>query len=319
MLKNILLCALFSDYFSGSYQYYYGPSRVSISSGNSYICDSVFMNFLGSESGSAIYMSQQTFYVVVEKCSFFECSLSNSNSGGAVYLNVKGSVVSNVCSKSCITGSGGQGQFAYLCVSAGEKNFFMQSSITSSISVSPKWALYQIKGAQNIISCNFSKNSLQQGPVALITESSSHNMSFTTMHECVCYNSIGIWIFGCSSVSLYRNNILQCDSPSQGFICNEAVYSKMTECCFVGNKGPIVGVYTGTMEMYYCYTDVFSHAYGAPKTYNLIISSYLHSLVHFNTYFCPAENNEIVMKTKDTKLQTRNILRILTLLLALQD
>ena len=257
---------------------------------NNFLKDSLLLNcyffkILSNDLGGALYFNYN-FDISISSTLFFEC-FTTSTSGGGYYIISNNFFLEKTCGFNCSHNSnsveGSSFGFSYIQ----NKNIIFFSSISNMKTKNDfRNSILLKSGYQNISNFNSSNNYLYQNPLLFPKSPLSHHIKFCSFQNNFCIDSIGIWIYGGSQNFYNLSNIINNSSPTQGLLCNESPFSIITECIFLNNKGPILGVFNGYMKVNFCFIDYLTITYNSPDLISNYNYSFTYKIDHLFTYYC---------------------------------
>ena len=271
---------------------------------NILILNCYFFQLNSNSNGGAInIISNLIIKLMILTCSFNKCT--SISYGGAIYLNsqINGSfLITKTCGYFCYNngGHGISGQFCEIISNDLKYNIFDLNSITKcspNIDSILRWTSIRINnGIQIINNINSSFNYLNAQSGFWYQNSNSLISKFNTFfsnyagHQTIAFTS------GNNLRKLEYTNIIKCNSPDQqGVIIlynNPIIY--IENCIFLDNNPSYRLFYidSGFLYLNNCFIKhITTFNFGSYTKFNCIISNLLtktYSLIHFNTYLCPA-------------------------------
>jgi len=271
----------------------------SVSSECCNIIDSQFTDLSNNAGGGAIYINQPGKTLLISKCTFFNCRTSNLGGGGIFFVSEK-SFISKTCGYWCYTPSpdsplGNLGQFLYsetpsLGFSTIEFVSISHSSptIEGNYRSSPFCFHYGIQLAKNT---NSSKNQIGLRSCCFFLDSTNSTNTFSTFYSNYASYLEGVVFTNGINFMSYSNVVNNNQAQNHaGVIRNwDNPTTTIDYCVFCNNHNRLFSVEYGTMNVR------FSSIYGSYTTNGAVLiscstNSYTHELVHYNTYYCIAEN-----------------------------
>jgi hypothetical protein len=297
-----------NDYFPGispsqTYVSTFYSTKISPSSSNVYVSNSLFSRCISTSNGGAI-SSTTVKYLLIESTSFFSCSTNNQD-GGAIYITSNSEIILyKVCGYDCCSThtSDGDGQFAYMYTSntASDKISFNYSSITRCVGWESAswWTLYLRDGKICLPSINVSMNKCHYtSGIRCIPYLDSNSVTFSLTYSSIADNIATVYYCIYSSTTGSIHEIKYCNilRNTQGTLSSGGTISSngnltISESCILENKADYVfnqesSSYTITVSS--CTVDSIGHTRGFILT-NTITKSFVLALNHMSTQNCNA-------------------------------
>ena len=262
---------IFSDWFSIYGEKGIETTRVfeddrnTFSSGKVWIlCSTFSVNDKRGSNGGAICFtsSSDKSKMLVEQCSFHQCSCGESAWGGAIFFGYNGEcVLSFVCGFGC---SGAvYGLFSYIEVdqNGAHKNQIFDSTIAMTHESDMWCTLDHWYGNFLCSGVNVSNNIAYQTSGVLVFNAGSSSFSFCSFRQNIVTTYSLIYCQQSSSTTIRKTNIIENtqEGPDNGLIYAESTSMKMIECSILGNtpnKGKVFSSTRGRISCDSCSIDI---------------------------------------------------------------
>ena len=206
------------------------PYQIQSRSSHLYISQCSFSNV---KQTTIRYSSSLDSLLLVELCSFNECSTS-SEYGGAIFFSDQGQcVLSSVCGVRCSTNDGKYGQFCYIYVSDDpqHKNYIIDSSVTLTKQTNSFETIRHENGDFSCKGVNVSNNEVNQVSGIMIYNPSTSFISFSSFRNNRAKGSTYSYIcidFVSNSHQMNQTNIIENNQDTSDCGILYAVNTKLT-------------------------------------------------------------------------------------------
>ena len=277
---------------------------------NTYITDCYFHSLKNSNAGAAIYYSKKESYLLIEKCSFVNCSTTKQTA--AIRVTGGNTVMSFLCGYNCYS----QNNDGFSSVSLDttiHTNFFLDSSISHCISQGHYIMVLQY-GFTQVKSSNISQNSAIYYSTFLLRSTKASNekrvigglTGFCSISNNTAENQY------CFSLKYYNDPIIHLVKNSNiinnigNDIINIEAETEIIQTCIINNGKPLFQIQgsTSSITLINCTTDKVNEQVSG--SFEEIETSYpfIVALTFFETGIC---RNLFVQFTPTVKCATKPV------------
>jgi hypothetical protein len=300
-MKPNLLKRTFADVYGSGYSptNFTGPiytSRITPSTSDVYVHDSVFSYCSSTSNGGALYCDSNVLRLLIEQSSFISCR-SSSSYGGTIYFSNSGSgeyVLSRICGFNCSSSSNGcYGQFLY--VTSKYRSHINESSIAHSIKeTSITYSILRLwYGSILCPSLNLSSNVCYSDVLHYYPTTSDTFISYSSIVNntadggsgCINLNNGG-YTYIINTCNILNNK--QTSSSSGTIHANNNLLIK--DSCILGNNKENANTvfYASSSAIITISNCTFDNNryYGNVITSKTVVSSFINALSHISTQRC---------------------------------
>ena len=294
-----------SDYFNKSITYEEKNECEEFTSSNStrvpnlgdaYILNCYFHDVHSTGSGGAILYSVAQSNILVEKCSFLNCSASGYTA--AIRITLGNAVIAQACAQNCHSGDSD----GFCSIWSDSQNRTINSVIESSIAhciSGNRYTMHQEYGFVRIMSVNLSHNQAKMQSTIGSDPSKMDEETglFGLLMYCAIANNTAEQE-GCITMTHLLVSQTQSMIKNSNIIFNKGEITirgnsdtKMIECCVMNNTD--AHVFSGRITLYNCSvgTDQFNGF--TPNIDHIGTTTFINGLTFINTGFCIASLDHI--------------------------
>jgi len=270
------------------------------------IQDCFFSRTVGYNAyGGVIMVTQNSLVLSISNVVFYNCEVSNSNYGGAIYFSSLNSNLKMVCAYRC---KGYYYHFALLETLENNNVEYLSMSLCC-YSKSTFYSIALVNGYQKFDNSNCSFNYAAECSGLSIFQQKSLSSSFCNMYSNDVSGFICMHLF-CNPGSLSRANIIRNSSPSKGVVYGTGNTGTFTlnECIFSSNQNTLFFVLSDrTLIISNCNIN---HAYllnsgNIQTSGSSLTSTNSFKFEFYSTKYCLAENPYVGFKHTSQSIYTK--------------